>query len=215
MAEFNGVNDNFFADFFRAGFDHHNAVGGTDDHNVHQALTHLIVGGVNNKSPADLTDAHGADGTEERNVGQSECGGCAVDSENIGIVAGIGGEHEGDDLGLALKPLGKHGTHWPINLAAGEHFALAHAAFALDEASGKASASVGVFAVVDGEGEEIDTLARVGIGDGGGEHNVIALANDGGAVGLLGQLSSFKRQFFAASQADGDNASFWFHFSSS
>jgi len=76
---------------------------------------------------------------------------------------------------------------WP-----GEHFALAHAAFALDEAAGKASTGVGVFAVIHGEGKEIDAFARIGVGGSGGEDDVIAQADHGRAVGLLGQFSGFE-----------------------
>ncbi len=36
VAEFDRVDDGFFADFFRARFDHHNDVGGSDDHDVQQ-----------------------------------------------------------------------------------------------------------------------------------------------------------------------------------
>ena len=164
----------FFAYFLRARFDHHDAVGGADDHDVQQALAHLIVGGIDDELAVDLAHAHRADGAEERNIGKRQRGRCAVDAENVGIITRIGRQHEGDDLRLALESLGEHRTHRAIDLAAGEHFALAHAAFALDEAAGKASAGVGVFAVINGEREKIDAFARIGIGGGGGEHDVIA-----------------------------------------
>ena len=110
----------------------------------------------------------------------------AVDAANVGIVIRVRGQHKRDDLGLALESFGEQRTHGAIDLAAGEHFALAHAAFALDEASGETSAGVGVFAVIDGEGEEIDALARVGIGGRGGEHHVFPDADHGRSVRLLG-----------------------------
>ena len=117
---------------------------------------------------------------------------CAVDAEHVGIVFAVGREHEGNDLGLALESVGEQRTDRAINLAAGENFALAGTAFALDEAAGNASAGVGVFAVVNGEREKIDAFAGIGVGGGGGENNVVADAHNGGAVRLLGQFSSFK-----------------------
>jgi hypothetical protein len=186
VAEFDRVDHHFFADFFRAGLDHHDSVGGSDDHDVQQALTHLVVGGIDDESPADLADAHCADGPQERNVRKGERSRCSVDAENIGIIISVGREHEGDDLGLALESVGKHGTHGPVDLAAGEHFALAHAAFALDEAAGKASTGVGVFAVIHGEGEEIDALAGFGVRGRGGEHDIFSNADHGRAMSLLG-----------------------------
>ena len=144
------------------------------------------------KRPSTESNAHCADRTEERNVGKSQRGGGGVDAEDIGIIFGVGGEHERNDLRLALESFREHGTDGAIDLAAGEHFALTHAAFALDEAAGDASAGVGVLAVVDGQREKVDAFAGLGIGDCGRQHNVFAHAHDGGSVGLFGQFSSFK-----------------------
>ena len=91
-----------------------------------------------------------------------------------------------------LKPSAKQRADGAVDLAAGENFALTRTAFALDEAAGDASAGVGVFAVVNGEREEVDAFARVGIGGGGGQHNVVADAHHDRAVGLFGQFSGFK-----------------------
>ena len=102
-------------------------------------------------------------------------------------------EHERNDLRLALESLREHGTHRSIDLAAGEDFALTHAAFALDEASGKTSAGVGVLAVIHGEREKIDPFTRLGIRGSGGKNNVVDEANNHRSVGLLGQLAGLKR----------------------
>ena len=90
------------------------------------------------------------------------------------------------------KPSGNSGRIGTVDLAAGENFALAGTAFALDEAAGDASAGVGVLAVIHGEGEEIDALAGIGVGGGGGQNDVVAHAHDDRAVRLLGQFSGFK-----------------------
>src|ERR1039458_4985935 len=89
-----------------------------------QALAHFIVRRINNELAVDLADAHRADGAEKWNVRKRERARRAVNSENVRIVIRIGGEHEGDDLSLALESLGKHGTHRTIDLPAGEHFAI-------------------------------------------------------------------------------------------
>src|SRR5208283_1408102 len=141
----------------RTRFDHHNAIGGADDHDIQRALAHLIVGGIDHELAVELAHAYRADGAEERNIGKRKRSGCAVNSKNVRIITCIGGEYEGDDLRLAL-----------------------------DEAAGKASAGVGVFAVIHGEREKIDALAGIGVGDGGGEDDVIALAYNSGSVSLLG-----------------------------
>ena len=41
VAEFDGVDHRLFFHFLRARLDHHDAVGGADDHDVQQAVAHL------------------------------------------------------------------------------------------------------------------------------------------------------------------------------
>ena len=192
VPELDRVEHGLFFYFLRARLDHHDAVGRPDHHDVDQAAAHLVVGGIHDELPIHQSHAHRADRPQERNVGECQRARRAVDAEHVGIVIAVGRQHERNDLGLALESLGKHGTHRPVNLPAGEHFALAHAAFALDEASGETSAGVGVFAVINGEREKIDAFARIRVGGGGGEDNVFAESYYGGAAGLLGKLSSFK-----------------------
>src|ERR1700735_5542695 len=211
MAELDGVEHRIFLNFLGARFDHHDAVARAHDHDVHQTLAHLVVGGIHHELAVHQADPHCTNGAKEGNVGKREGAGRAVDAKYIGIVIGVGGENEGNDLSLALKSLGKHRPHRPVDLAAGEHFAFTHAPFALDKAAGKTSAGIGVFAVVDGEGKEINAFTRVGVGGSGGEDDVVAHADYGCAVGLLGQFSSFKCELFSAGEVDGDGANFWFH----
>src|SRR5205807_1860539 len=83
--------DYFFARFFCAGLDHHNAVGGAYDHDVQKALAHFVVGGIDDELSADLADADCAERSEERNVGECKRGGGGVDAEDVGLIAGVGG----------------------------------------------------------------------------------------------------------------------------
>ena len=166
------------------------------------------------KRPSDESDAHRAQRSKKRNIRNSQSSGGGVNATNIGIVIGVGRENEGDDLRLALKAFGKHRTHWPVNLAAGQDFALAHAAFALDEAAWETSTGIGVFAVIDGEREKIDALAGFGIGGGGGENNVFTKAYQGGTTRLFGIFSGFKCEGFPACDFDGNFCGFSRHRSS-
>ena len=59
---------------------------------------------------------------------------------------------------------------------------------------GNAARRVGVLAVVHRERQEIDALAGVGGVAGGDEHHRVAVADDGRAVGLLGQLARLDGQ---------------------
>ena len=71
VAKLDRVDDGFFFDFLRAGFDHHDGFGGADDHDVQQALAHFVVGGIHDELAVDQAHTHRADGPEERNVGKS------------------------------------------------------------------------------------------------------------------------------------------------
>src|SRR4030088_2290519 len=186
VAELDRVHHRLFLYFLGAGFYHHNGVSVTDHHDVDQTLAHLIVSWIHNELAIDQADAHRTDGTEEWNVGKRESGGSPIDAAHVGIVIRVGRQNEGDDLGFALESLGKHRPDGAVNLATGENFALTHAAFAFDKAAGDTSTGVGVLAVVNGEGEKVDALAGIGIGDRRGEHNVFADAHNRGPMGLLG-----------------------------
>jgi hypothetical protein len=96
----------------------------------------------------------------------------------LGVVLGVGRKYERNHLSFAAEAILKQRPDGAINLPAGKNLALAGTAFALDEAAGDASAGVSVFAVVNGEGEEIDAFTRIRIGSGGGENNVIAHAHN-------------------------------------
>ena len=101
------------------------------------------------------------------------------------------------------KPSGKQRANRAIDLAAGQDLALARAAFALDKSAGNASAGIGVFAVIHGQGKEVHAFARIGRGDGSGQHYAITLGDERGAGGLLGHPSGFKMQMLAAGKLDG------------
>ena len=72
MAELDRVDDRLFLHFFRARLDHHDAIGGSDDHDVQQALAHLVVRRIHDELAIDQADAHGADRPEEWNVRNGE-----------------------------------------------------------------------------------------------------------------------------------------------
>ncbi len=192
MREFNRIDHGLFFHFFRARLDHHDGFRGSDHHDVDQALAHFGIGGVGDEAPLHQPDAHRANRSQEWNVRQRQRRRGPVDRNHIRIILSVSREHQGNHLRLALESFLEHRTNRPVDLAAGQNFALARTPFALDEAARDASAGVGVLPVVHGEREEVDALAGLGIGDGGGEHHIFAQAYHGGAVRLLGKFSGFK-----------------------
>ena len=186
------------------GLDHHDAFGGADHHQIQIAGALLVIGGIDDEVAVHAANTHCADGAVKRNVGDAERYRRAVDAGDIGIVLGVRGEDHGDDLRLAAEAFGKQRADGPVDLAAGQDFTLAGPAFALDEAAGNASRGVGVLAVIDREREKVDALAGLGIGAGRGQDDVVADADDAGAVRLLGQFSGFEANGLAAGQIHAD-----------
>ena len=126
------------------------------------------------------------------NLGERERRRGAGDGEHVGVVLGVGRQHERDDLRLVAPAGREERPDRPVDDAARQDFLFGRLAFALEEAAGNAPRRVGVFAVVDRQRQEVDALARVGRAAGRDEHDRIAEADDDRAAGLLGELAGFE-----------------------
>ena len=98
MREFERLDELVFRQFVGRAFDHDDVVLGADVNQIEVALLALGVGRIGDELAVDAADAHGADRAGERNVGNAERGGGAVDRENIGIIFAVGAEQDRDDL---------------------------------------------------------------------------------------------------------------------
>ena len=67
-------------------------------------------------------------------------------------------------------------------------------ALAAVEGAGDAADGVKLLLKVDGEGEEVDAVARTGRGRGANEHAGIAVADHDGGIGELGKLADLERE---------------------
>ena len=167
MTELDCADHRLLRDLARSALDHHDAVLGRDHRDVDRAVAPLRVGRVDHELAVHLAHAHRAHRTVERNVRQCQRRACSVDADHVRIVFPVRGEDQDDDLGLIAEAFGEKRTHRAVDLAGGENLALARTAFALDESAGDAAACVGVLAIVDGEGEEVDAFFGIGRGNGG------------------------------------------------
>src|SRR5262249_28324004 len=119
MAEFDRIDHGFFFHFLGARFDHHNSIGCANDHDVQKAVAHLAVSRVDQKLTRNQAYANGSNGAVEWDVADGQSSRRAVNSSDIGVVLRVGGEHEGDDLSLALEPVGEQRSNGTIDLPAG------------------------------------------------------------------------------------------------
>ena len=181
VRRFERADDLRFGDFLGAGLDHHDAVARAGDDQVERALLALGVGRVDDVLVVDHADAHAGDGLLERNLRDGQRRGGAGDRQDVGVVLGVGGHQERDDLRLVAPAGREERPDRPIDQPAGEDFLFRGLAFALEEAAGNASRRIGVFAVVDRQRQEVD-VARACRARGGDEHHGVARADDHRAV---------------------------------
>jgi hypothetical protein len=198
MRELDGVHHRIFLHFVGARFDHHDAFFGAAHHDVQQALADLRVRGVHHEVAAHQPDAHRRDRTQEGDVGDRQRAGGAVQGRHVRIVLGVGREHERDHLRLVAETFREQRPHRTIDQPGGDDLFFARPALPLDESAGDAPARVGVFAVIDRQGEEINALAGLRIGAGRCQHHVFGDAHHAGTVCLLRQLANFKGDLLAA-----------------
>src|SRR5579859_1952568 len=193
VAKFESIDDGFFGDFERARFDHDNGFFGSCDDDVQQALLLFRNGRIGNELAIQQTDADASNGLLKGQIGTIRRSGSGGDGNHVGIIVAVRGEHHGDDLRFVAPRLRKERAHGTVNQARGENFLFRRTSFALEEASGNFPGGIGVFAIVDGQRKKVAVVGR-GRHAGGSEHDGVTVTGSDGAVGLLGNLSSFENE---------------------
>src|SRR5690606_8550602 len=79
-----------------------------------------------------------------------------------------------------------------VDQAGDEGLLLARPAFALEVAAGDLAGREGLFLVIDGQREEIETGLRLLHGDDGGQHDGLAIGGQHSAIGLTGDLAGLQ-----------------------
>ena len=198
VRRFERADDLLFGDLFRAGLDHHDRVIRARDDEIEPRFFALLVRRIDDVVAADQADADARVGLREGNRREGERRGRAGNCQDVGVVLGVCGQQQGDDLSLVAPTGGEERSRRPVDQPAGEDLFFARFAFPLEEAARDSSRGIGVFAVVDGQGQEVDPLSRVCRRAGGDEDHGIAAADDDGAVSLLGEAPGLDRDRSAA-----------------
>ena len=94
----------FLRRFFGVGFDHDDSVHGCRDRDVDVRVGDFFVGRIEHPvGLADPRDTHGPRGQHDRDIGNRDRRGSADHGVDAGVVAGVRGEHVGDDLRLRYE----------------------------------------------------------------------------------------------------------------
>ena len=155
-------------------------------------------GRVQHVFAVDETDACCANRAVKRQAGQRQRGGRADQRRNVGADFGVGRHHRGDDLHFVEEAIREQRADRAVDQAANQNFTVGRAAFALEEATGDATGSVGFFLVVDGQREEILAGFDFRLGDDGDQHHGVFNVDDNGAASLAGDFAGFQGDLMAA-----------------
>ena len=179
-------------EFLGRAFDHDDFFSIADIDEVEVAVGAFVMRGVDDELAVDAADAHGADGSGERNVGNAERGRGTVDRKDVRVVLAIGAQEERNDLRVVEIALRKERAQGTIGHARGEDFLFGGTALALEISAGEFANGGCFFFVFDGEREEVLAFFDGGGRDGGDDDDGVAAANGYGAVGEFREFAGFK-----------------------
>ena len=137
VRELDRTEERLLVDLIAAAFDHHYAVGGAGDDDLHAAgfvLRERRVGDERAVLVASHPDR--GDGFVERNVAERERGAGRAYAEHVGVEFGVDREYGRDDLHVVAETVGEQRANRPIDLPRTEHGMFARTAFALDKTAG-------------------------------------------------------------------------------
>ncbi len=197
VAEHDGAEHDLFRQLVGLGLDHQHALAGAGDDQVQLGVGHLVELRVEHVLAVDIADARGRDGAEERDAGNGQRRRGADHRGDVGIVLQVVADRGADHLGFVPIALVEERANRTVDETGGQNLLLGRAPFALEEAAGDLAGREGLFLVVDGEGEEVDPLARGFLADRGGEHRRLAIGDENGPVGLTGDAPGFDGRAYA------------------
>ena len=175
-------------------FDHYDRGAAAGDDEIEVALLAFRIRRVDHERPVEQADTDRGDGVCDGNGRYGEGGRRAGQGEHVGIVFGIGGQEQRDNLCLPRPSVGKQRPKGPVDEPARQNLLLGRFAFPLEETAGDPAGGVGVLPVVDRERQEVDALARGRSGAGRDDDEGVAVAHGDGAVRLFGQLAGLDRE---------------------
>ena len=178
--------------------DHHHGVRMTRDHQIEAAVAHLLDGGVENVFAVDKAHPGAADRSPEGNSRQRERRRSADKRDDVGIVLEVVRQHGADDLRLVAEARREQRPDRAVDNARGERLLFRRATLALEETAWNLACGERLFLIVHGERKEIDALPRLPLGDGGAQHDSVAVTRKHGPVGLTCDPSGLERQLATA-----------------
>ncbi len=198
MSKHHGAQHDFLGKLIGFRFHHHHGIRRAGHDHVQVALFQLVNARVQDIFAIDVTNPGRADWAHEGDTGNGQGGGCTHQGGNVGIILQIMAHGGADDLGFVAETIHEQGPDRPVNQARRKRLFFRGTAFTLEKAAWNFAGGICLFHIVDGEGEEIDALARFARGDGGAQHAGFVIGHHHGTIGLARDMSGFQDQLAPA-----------------
>ena len=194
VGKLDGLVHGVVVDFVRAGLDHDDLLAGRDDRDVEIADLALLGVGVEHEFAVHKADLERADRAVPGDIGDGERGGGADQSRDLGRAVMVDAHDRRHDGDVVAEVGGEERADGAVDDAAGQDALFAGTALAAVERTGDAADGVELLLKVNGEGKEVDAVARAGGSRGADEHAGVAVADHDGGVGEFSKLADLKRE---------------------
>ena len=198
VGELEGLDHLLLRQLAGACLDHREGVLRADDDEVEDGVLCDGQRRVDDELAVHQADAYRAHRAHERQRRDHQSRRGAVDGQDVVRRDEVGGEDGADHLYLVAETLRPEWPNRAVGHARREDGALGGTCLALEEAAWDLPRGVHALFDVDGEREEVRSLACFRSALGRGQHHRVARADDDGAVGLLGELASLEDDLLIA-----------------
>jgi hypothetical protein len=185
MRQLDGLHHHRFGHFVGVRFDHHHMVRATGDHQLQVRKFADFAVRVDNKVAVHIPDAHGAERSVPRDVGDGERGGRADDAQHSGRMVKIHRERQHNHLHLVAHALREQRANRAVYEASLHYRFVGGAAPALNKAARDFPDGVLTLLEVHNQREKVDIGARFLAHRRGDQHHALAIAHHDCRIRLI------------------------------
>ena len=198
VGQLDALHEDVFLDLVGLGLDHDDLLVGRGDGHEALAGVALVLRRVHDIFAVEIADIGGRGRAVPGNVGVGDDEGRADGGDDLDRIVIVLRENGVSQDDVVAQLFVEQRAHRTVNEAGDQHAAVRGLALAAVEGAGDAADGVHALFDLDGQREVVDAGLRQGRGDGGHEHDGIAVAADGLCVAELCDLAGLDREGTAA-----------------
>ena len=188
----------FLRQFLGSPLHHHDRLPGAGYDQIELGGFKLVPGGIKHVIAIDVSHPHGGNLVAQRYLAQRHGRRDADEAEDVGRVLLVGAEHGHHYYHVVVVTVREQRPDRPVDQAGAEHFTVAGTPLALEKSARNLAPGESAFAVVDEQGQKVDTLFGVRAFYHSGQHRGLSVLKKSSPVGLFGHPAGFQREFPAA-----------------